>query len=157
MAWLSNCDTVQLQGNKDIETVRRLSGVLRPLGVRLVKSVGMDEHDENSALAYVAAIAEAVDAVILDTTTRGGSGRTHDWAVARRIVERVGVPVVLAGGLNPANARAAIETVRPFGLDVETGVEESLIAPQGHRVSVKSFEKIAKLMDEVRAASVEAR
>ena len=52
----------------------------------------------------------------------GGTGRLHDWTHSRRIVELAGVPVWLAGGLNPANARAAIEAVQPHGLDVCTGL-----------------------------------
>lgn len=153
LAWLSNCDTVQLQGNKDIEIVKEVSVFLRSLGLKVVKSLGMDMHNERSATDYVGAIAEEVDAVILDATTRGGSGRTHDWIIARTIVERAGVPIVLAGGLSPANVRVAIEIVRPYGVDVETGVEESLLTAQGHRISVKSFQKIGKLMDEVSASS----
>jgi phosphoribosylanthranilate isomerase len=52
----------------------------------------------------------------------GGTGRLHDWNLSRRIVELAGVPVWLAGGLNTANARRAIEAVRPHGLDVCTGL-----------------------------------
>jgi len=62
------------------------------------------------------------DYLILDTATDGvtgigASGRTHDWSVSRRIVERVAVPVVLAGGLGPDNVAAAIAAVDPAGVD----------------------------------------
>jgi phosphoribosylanthranilate isomerase len=72
--------------------------------------------------------ARHADALILDTydpiTGRhGATGKTHDWALSRCIVERVGVPVILAGGLNPGNVRDAIRTVRPWAVDVHTGVE----------------------------------
>lgn len=70
-----------------------------------------------------------VDALLLDSGNPalevkqlGGTGRVHDWAVSRRIVESVGVPVYLAGGLNAANAGEAVRAVRPFGLDVCSGV-----------------------------------
>lgn len=73
--------------------------------------------------------AENSDAVLLDSgrpdqTVRelGGTGRAHDWEVSRRIVEAVGVPVYLAGGLNSGNVAEAIATVRPFGVDVCSGV-----------------------------------
>jgi phosphoribosylanthranilate isomerase len=46
----------------------------------------------------------------------------HDWATSRRIVDSVGVPVLLAGGLHPGNAREAFERVRPAGLDVCSGL-----------------------------------
>jgi len=52
----------------------------------------------------------------------GGTGRTHDWEISRQIRERVTVPVFLAGGLNPENVASAIELVRPYGVDVCSGV-----------------------------------
>ena len=68
-----------------------------------------------------------VDGVILDTAIKetgqvGGTGRTHDWKVSRKIVETVSLPVILAGGLNPQNVLQAIETVHPFAVDVNSGV-----------------------------------
>ena len=52
----------------------------------------------------------------------GGTGRTHDWGLSRRIVAQTDKPVFLAGGLKAENVRAAVEAVRPFGLDVCSGV-----------------------------------
>ena len=73
--------------------------------------------------------ARHVDALLLDSGNQslavkelGGTGRTHDWRVSRRIVEASPVPVFLAGGLRPENVAEAVETVRPFGLDVCSGV-----------------------------------
>ncbi|MCX8208021.1 MAG: phosphoribosylanthranilate isomerase, partial [Methanothrix sp.] len=51
-----------------------------------------------------------------------GSGRTHDWRVSKKIAERY--PIILAGGLNAENVRTAIEVVKPFGVDVSSGVEK---------------------------------
>jgi phosphoribosylanthranilate isomerase len=67
------------------------------------------------------------DGIILDTAIKetgqvGGTGRKHDWKVSRKIVETVSLPVILAGGLNPQNVIEAIETVRPFAVDVNSGV-----------------------------------
>lgn len=50
----------------------------------------------------------------------GALGVTHDWTVSRRIVERVRIPVILAGGLGPDNVAEAIRTVRPAGVDSKT-------------------------------------
>ncbi|MEQ1923911.1 MAG: phosphoribosylanthranilate isomerase, partial [Pyrinomonadaceae bacterium] len=76
-----------------------------------------------------AELAEHVDAILLDSGNPsleikelGGTGRRHDWSLSRRIVETCGKPVFLAGGLNSANVREAIETVQPFGLDICSGV-----------------------------------
>ena len=55
----------------------------------------------------------------------GGTGRRHDWTVSRRIVEAVGTPVYLAGGLRPDNVAEAIRTVGPYGLDLCTGVRRA--------------------------------
>jgi len=52
----------------------------------------------------------------------GGTGRTHDWAISREIVDRLDTPVFLAGGLDPTNVAEAIREVRPFGVDVCSGV-----------------------------------
>jgi phosphoribosylanthranilate isomerase len=75
------------------------------------------------------AVAPYVDAILLDsgnpsleTKELGGTGRTHDWSVSRRIRDGVLVPVYLAGGLNPDNVREAIEYVHPYALDVCNGV-----------------------------------
>ena len=69
---------------------------------------------------------------------RGATGITHDWSVSSRIVEMVRKPVWLAGGLSLANVQQAIDRVRPYGIDVETGVQ----APDGS----KDFDHIAHLV-----------
>lgn len=77
------------------------------------------------------AAAPFVDAILLDsgrpsaaTPTFGGTGDRHDWSISRRIVETVAKPVFLAGGLNPQNAAEAIAAVRPFGLDICSGLRD---------------------------------
>ncbi len=83
-----------------------------------------------------ASIEEAVrtgrhaDALILDshdpvTGRHGATGLVHDWAISRRIVAASPVPVILAGGLTPENVGDAIRQVRPWAVDVHTGVERA--------------------------------
>ncbi len=91
--------------------------------VQVIHVVGEQSVDEAAELA------EHVDAILLDSGNPtleikelGGTGRLHDWSLSRRIVETCGKPVFLAGGLNSDNVREAIETVRPFGLDICSGV-----------------------------------
>ena len=59
------------------------------------------------------------------TGASGATGKTHDWTVSRKLVELSPKPVILAGGLNPSNVYEAIRIVRPAGVDVHTGVEDS--------------------------------
>lgn len=72
---------------------------------------------------------EHVDAFLLDSgnpaavvKTLGGTGVKHDWNISQTLVSEVQVPVFLAGGLNAGNVREAIEKVRPFGVDICSGV-----------------------------------
>ena len=67
-----------------------------------------------------------VDRLVLDAYDSkdfGGTGTKVDWDLAAEIAERSPVPVVLAGGLTPENVAEAIERVRPFGVDVSSGIE----------------------------------
>ena len=84
--------------------------------------------DEGS-IEEAAAAARFVDALLLDSGNPapavkelGGTGRVHNWDISRRIVQKVSKPVLLAGGMKPENVAAAINQVRPFGLDVCTGI-----------------------------------
>lgn len=81
------------------------------------------------SVAEAVAVAPHVDAILLDSGNQklavkelGGTGRTHDWRLSREIVTAVRVPVYLAGGLNADNVAAAVAQVRPFGLDICSGV-----------------------------------
>jgi phosphoribosylanthranilate isomerase len=91
--------------------------------VQVIHVCGEESIDE------AAEIAAQVDAILLDSgdptlevKELGGTGRCHDWKISRRIVETCGKPVFLAGGLSAENVREAIDTVRPFGLDLCSGV-----------------------------------
>lgn len=74
-------------------------------------------------------ISEQVDAILLDSGNKnlrvkelGGTGRTHDWKLSRKIVGKVRCPVYLAGGLNSNNVAEAINTVKPYGIDLCSGI-----------------------------------
>jgi len=95
--------------------------------LKLIRSVNVTGPE---ALAQARALARHVDALILDTfdpTTgrHGATGKTHDWSISRQIVAESRVPIILAGGLTPHNVADAIDSVRPWAVDVHTGVEDS--------------------------------
>lgn len=107
------------------EAYRRLRAAAP--GLRIVQVVHVAAGAETLAEAREAAA--LADAVLLDSGSRegpvarlGGTGKVHDWAVSRRIVEEVGAPVFLAGGLTPENVGRAIRAVRPYGVDLCTGL-----------------------------------
>ena len=81
------------------------------------------------SLAEAKQVAVDADAILLDSGNPqalvkelGGTGRVHDWQVSRAIRDAVGVPLFLAGGLRLENVADAVRTVRPFGVDVCSGV-----------------------------------
>lgn len=98
-------------------------------GVRLVQVVHVVDED---SIDEAAAVAPRVDAVLLDSGNPalqvkelGGTGRVHDWSLSRRIRERLDAldtPLFLAGGLTPENVADATAAVRPFGVDLCSGV-----------------------------------
>jgi phosphoribosylanthranilate isomerase len=95
-------------------------------GIRIVQVIHVRMDD---SIREAERVAPYVNALLLDSGNPllsvkelGGTGRTHDWSLSRQIVDAVSVPVFLAGGLNPSNIRTALETVRPYGIDVCSGV-----------------------------------
>jgi phosphoribosylanthranilate isomerase len=104
-------------------------------GIKLVQVIhvtGPESVDE------AISVASQVDAILLDSGNQslaikelGGTGRTHDWTLSRKIRETIEVPLFLAGGLNPTNVDRAIREVQPFGIDVCSGLRtEGDLDPQ---------------------------
>jgi phosphoribosylanthranilate isomerase len=117
---------VQLHGDivaRELEKIRELDP---DLGI--IKSLVVGQRSDTDLENMVASYSPLVDAFITDTFdpetgASGATGRTHDWAVSRRLVELSERPVILAGGLTPENVRQGILAVRPAGVDSHTGVE----------------------------------
>jgi phosphoribosylanthranilate isomerase len=96
--------------------------------VRIVQVIHVTGEE---ALDLAIRVAGHVDALLLDSgnptakiKTLGGTGNVHDWSISRQIVKESPKPVFLAGGLNPANVREAIDAVQPYGVDICSGVRQ---------------------------------
>lgn len=119
---------VQLHGTITRDELFRIRSI-RP-ELRVIKSIIIEPDHRGDFKSEIDGVADLVDAFITDTFdpatgARGATGKTHDWHVSGEIVRYTKRPVILAGGLNPENVRTAIATVKPAGVDVHTGVEDS--------------------------------
>jgi phosphoribosylanthranilate isomerase len=98
-------------------------------GIKLVQVIHIiDEKSVEEAIE----ISKHVDAILLDSGNPnlavkelGGTGRTHNWKLSRKIRDSISIPVFLAGGLKPENIRQAIDEVQPFGIDLCSGVRSN--------------------------------
>ncbi len=118
----SHCTTLQIQNIVEPSEIDVIRDALPYL--KIVKAVHvMDE----SAIEMGKRYEPYADALLLDTRTReklGGTGIPHDWNISAAIVANSAIPVILAGGLTPENVAEAIRKVRPYGVDVHTGVRK---------------------------------
>ncbi|MDV4342822.1 phosphoribosylanthranilate isomerase [Methanoculleus sp. YWC-01] len=119
----SHCTTLQIQNTikpSEMDVIRDALPyvtILKAVHVTDESAIKMGKHYEPYA-----------DALILDTRTAeklGGTGIPHDWDISAAIVANSAVPVILAGGLTPENVSEAIRKVRPYGVDVHTGVKKN--------------------------------
>lgn len=121
-----NCrtTTIQLVDRVAPSELARLRKALP--GIKLVQVIHVAGEE---ALAEARWAGQFVDALLLDSGNQtlavkelGGTGRTHDWRLSRRICDESSIPVFLAGGLRAENVDEAISQVMPFGLDLCSGV-----------------------------------
>jgi phosphoribosylanthranilate isomerase len=127
-------DLIQFHGNEKPEQCRRYHR-------SYIKAIHMkpDVDLREMARLYGDATGLLLDTYIADVA--GGSGQAFDW---NRIPQDLGKPVILAGGLTPQNVAEAVRKVRPFAVDVSSGVEQSK--------GIKDAGKIANFIEAVRSA-----
>ncbi len=140
---VSRCDLdlVQLCGNESLDYCRSV-----PVQVIKVVHVPVDPGHDQDPIPLAERVQQLRDAGHLVTLDRlveglqGGTGQAFDWSIAAEVSQR-GASFLLAGGLTPDNVAQAIEEVRPWGVDVSSGVETN---------GVKDPEKIKSFIHNVR-------
>lgn len=137
---------IQLVDSVDKEEQRMLKQELP--NVKIVQVIHVTGHE---SIKEATDSAPEVDALLLDsgnpnleTKQLGGTGRTHNWQISREIVHSVDLPVYLAGGLNPQNISDALMSVKPYGVDVCSGLRTD---------GALDRTKIARFFKEITAAS----
>ena len=145
LAELVPCSAVQLHSDMTTTLIRELRHCLAPR--KIIAKVSVEGP---SAIERARELDRLVDAILLDSINRtrdqvGGTGITHDWSISAQIVKQVSTPVVLAGGLTPANVRDAIRQVRPWAVDVNSGVRNQ--AGSKDRNLIREFIQRSKFRD----------
>ncbi len=117
-------NTIQLCDRLEHWAYARLRDALP--GISLVQVIHVTGPE---SLTEALAVSAYVDALLLDSGNQslaikelGGTGRVHDWSISEQIVQSAPKPVYLAGGLTPDNVAQAITRIRPFGVDVCSGL-----------------------------------
>jgi phosphoribosylanthranilate isomerase len=112
---ITGADLLQLYG-LEASAIAALKGLVRNAKIIAAAPAGPEARQ----------LAEVADAVLLDTVKGGrlgGSGEAHDWNQSALLSRELPVPTILAGGLDPSNVHEAISQVRPYAVDVSSGVE----------------------------------
>jgi phosphoribosylanthranilate isomerase len=142
LAELVGADTIQVHGLVSHETLRDVFAQSRGRR-RITRAVHVTGEESIGEALHAAQMCHAVH---LDSRTAdrlGGTGQTHDWSISRTIVDALaprGVPVILSGGLRPDNVADAVVAVRPFAVDVNSGVENEC----GDKDATRSFHFVTR-------------
>jgi phosphoribosylanthranilate isomerase len=134
IAYKANLDGIQLHGQESLEFCQAIKELLPDR--LLIKAVAIKQPDD---LLLANSYSQIVDIILLDVP-KEGKEKTIDWQMLRHF--RPTVKWWLAGGLNPANVKAAIDIAQPDGIDLASGVED--------RPGVKNIAKIKDLLSVLR-------
>ena len=119
-----NTSVIQLVDRIELSEYKKIRDHLPQ--VQLVQVIHVTGSE---AIREAKKISSYVDTILLDSGNPGlavkelgGTGRTHNWNISRQIIDSMDIPVYLAGGLKPENIQEAIRAVKPFGVDLCSGV-----------------------------------
>ena len=134
---------MQIHGDEDVKYCLKFKG-LNLKGVKLIKGIRVKDRESLAAIENCHS-----DAIILDAYKKGlyggtGEGFDHSLAV---IAKEYGRNIIISGGLNPDNVYKIIKEVRPYGVDVSSGIESSS--------GKKNIELMERFIEEVRQAERE--
>ncbi len=147
-------DIIQLYPDWTKEEITRLrENVTSPIRILKVMSDKSEENFTSNANDFLKYYEDTVDGFLLDSSRNGGSGRIADWTCCADIVKNTHLPIFLAGGLNADNVNEAIKKVRPFGVDVETGVSDRILNGPLVKNMMKCHQFIAAVKEEDRQLS----
>jgi len=136
-----NPDAIQLHGEESLEFILELR---KRIKARIIKVLHADDNTKINNIMKYAGIS---DAILLDTkfgNITGGTGKTHDWTKSKMICDMImPTPMILSGGLNPENVRNAIDAVKPYAVDVSSGVESTPGKKDAEKIGM--FLKAAKI------------
>ncbi|MHA1237819.1 MAG: phosphoribosylanthranilate isomerase [Candidatus Odinarchaeia archaeon] len=137
-----NVETVIVSTTSNTEEIREIALNLKPSAIQVYTQLGsslcgslknikkmlcLPGLKSTVELAYE--VSKNYDAIVVDTFTGrklGGTGVTHNWKITREIRDKLyPTPIFIAGGLTPENVEAAVLAVKPYGVDVSSGVESS--------------------------------
>lgn len=143
---------LQLHGNESLEDIRQVLDGLQGTGIRVIKALRIDVDtgdalfdDPDPLIAGKSLAGSGIGALIVDskTTSRpAGTGVAMDWDIAANMVEDIDLPLILAGGLTVSNVAVAVEKVRPYAVDVISGVEREPGVKDGEKM--RAFVAAAK-------------
>ena len=143
---------LQLHGDESLDDIRQVLEELEGTGIRVIKALrievetGLARFEETEPVKAGKALAgSGIAALIVDskTSTRpAGTGVTLDWDVSARMVKEVDLPLILAGGLTFENVAHSVEKVKPYAVDVISGVEREPGEKDGEKM--RAFVAAAK-------------
>jgi phosphoribosylanthranilate isomerase len=111
--------------------------------------IGAVQLKSKRTIKHVTQLTKSYDSILVDSYVKGkkgGTGKTHNWNLTFSIREQIfPKPLILAGGLNTQNVRKAISTVKPYGVDVSSGVEGRLGKKNAEKI--QDFIKTVKKVD----------
>jgi phosphoribosylanthranilate isomerase len=137
-------DLIQFHGN---ETPEFCESTASAAGRPYIRAIGVAPHHTGADLLNLINAYPSAKAFLFDTASAGygGSGKSFEWSVLQPLAKNVPAPpLVLSGGLNAQNVAEAIRQVRPFAVDVSSGIESAK--------GIKDAQKIAQFVAAVRAA-----